>query len=97
MADVPDGEVVVLSDAAAACGPSPLEEALDESSEVQYESTSTRVMKVEHLIAICLQTGRVKDRDRVRLLLEEAVVDRNLLGQILNRHDLEERWKQWTQ
>ena len=35
-------------------------------------------MKPEHLIAICLQTGRAKDRERVRLLREEAAIDKKI-------------------
>jgi len=73
-----------------------LEEALETARETLYENTPTRVMKVEHLIAICLQTGRAKDRDRVRLFCEEAPIDRSALEAILKRHGLDERWRQWT-
>jgi hypothetical protein len=41
-----------------------LEEALREARETLYEAVSTRVVRAEHLIAICLQTGRDKDRER---------------------------------
>jgi hypothetical protein len=42
---------------------------------MSYESTSTKVLGAEHLVAICLQTGRTKDRERVRILQEEADLD----------------------
>src|SRR2546428_7112387 len=42
-----------------------LEEALREARETLYEEVSARVVRAEHLIAICLQTGRDKDRERV--------------------------------
>jgi hypothetical protein len=45
-----------------------LEEALKEARDTSYEEVPTRVVRAEHLIAICLQTGRDKDRERVRLL-----------------------------
>lgn len=73
-----------------------LEEALREAREMPYESTSTRVLRVEHLIAICIQTGRAKDRERVRILREQATWDHEYLAAILRRHHLEGRWKEWT-
>ncbi|MBN1517327.1 hypothetical protein JXA32_12260 [Candidatus Sumerlaeota bacterium] len=73
-----------------------LEDALKQAIETQYESTPTRVMRAEHLIAICLQTGRTKDRERVRLLREEAAIDDDMLRSIVQKHGLEERWRQWN-
>jgi len=65
-----------------------LEEALAEAQETQYEGTHTRVLRAEHLLAIALQTGRAKDRERVRLLREQASLDQKYLAAILTRHGL---------
>jgi hypothetical protein len=73
-----------------------LDEALGEARETSYEDTPTRVVRAEHLIAICLQTGRDKDRERVRTFREQAEVDMNYLAGVLQRHGLEGKWKQWT-
>ena len=73
-----------------------LEEALREACELPYQTTSTRVLRVEHLLAICLQTGRTKERERVRILREQATLDLEYLAVVLRRHQLEERWKGWT-
>lgn len=73
-----------------------LEEALREACSLPYQETSTRVLRVEHLIAICVQTGRPKDRERVRILREQASLDEERLSIILRRHRLEGKWKQWT-
>ena len=73
-----------------------LEEALTEARETSYEEAPTRVVRAEHLIAICLQTGRDKDRERVRILREQAKLDRSYLTGVLQRHSLEGKWKQWT-
>jgi len=73
-----------------------LVEAMTEAREVLYEQTPTRVLRAEHLTAIALQTGRDKDRERVRLLREQAELDRNYLANVLNRHSLEGKWKVWT-
>ncbi|BFU94174.1 MAG: hypothetical protein NTNFB02_08960 [Nitrospira sp.] len=55
-----------------------------------------KVLRAEHLVAICLQTGRAKDRERVRILQEEADLDSEYLSEILRRHQLEGKWKEWT-
>jgi hypothetical protein len=54
-------------------------------------------MRSEYLIAIALQTGRNKDRERVRILREQANIDMDVLADIVKRHQLQERWKQWTE
>ncbi len=72
-----------------------LEEALDEAADTHYEKTPTRILRAEHLVAICLQTGRAKDRQRVQLFVEEAALDEAKLSDILTRHGLEAKWKQW--
>jgi hypothetical protein len=69
-----------------------LEEALKEARETVYVRTPTRVLRAEHLAAIAVQTGREKDRDRVRLLLEQAQLDREYFAAILARHNLETTW-----
>jgi len=68
-----------------------LVEALTEAREVFYDQTPTRVMRAEHLVAIAIQTGRDKDRERVRLLGEQAGLDRDYLATVLTRHRLEEK------
>lgn len=73
-----------------------LEEALREARDTLYETTPTRVLRVEHLVAICLQTGRAKDRERVRLLREQATLDQEYLSDFLTRYDLGGKWKEWT-
>lgn len=73
-----------------------LVEALAGAAEANYSETPTRVLSVEHLVAIAVQTGREKDRQRVRLLRSQAKFDERRLGGILARHGLEERWKAWT-
>lgn len=73
-----------------------MEEALGQARETDYEGVPTRVLRAEHLVAICLQTGRAKDRARVAMLREQAQLDMTKLADILKRHQLEQRWKDWT-
>lgn len=63
-----------------------------EAVEHTVGATPTHVMRVEHLIAIALKTGRAKDFARISLLLEEATVDVPLLDAILQRHQLLPQW-----
>ena len=74
-----------------------LEEALDDAQEIMYEDVPARVLRSEHLLAICLQTGRSKDRERARILREQAQLDQNFLADVLRRYQLEDKWKLWTE
>jgi hypothetical protein len=71
------------------------EEAVRDSVEQTVDQVRTRVMRVEHLIAIALKTGRAKDYARIALLLEEAEVDTTRLQEILARHHLQDRWERY--
>ena len=73
-----------------------LEEALAEACDTQYENTQTHVLRAEHLLAIALQTGRDKDRERVRLLVEQSALDQDYLSGVLARHRLETIWSEWN-
>ena len=72
-----------------------LMEALSQARAVLYEETPTRVLRAEHLVAIAIQTGRDKDRERVRLLREQADLDKEYLANLLRRHGLEGKWQPW--
>lgn len=69
------------------------EEAVREAVEKTVGQTKTKVVRVEHLIAIALKTGRAKDFARIALLLEQAEVDKARLLDILARHQLQDRWE----
>lgn len=69
------------------------DEAVREAVEKQIGQTTTRVMRVEHLLALALKTGRKKDHARIALLLKEAAVDSDRLADILQRHGLSDQWK----
>jgi len=73
-----------------------IEETVAQAREIDYEGVPARVAQAEHLIAICLQTGRAKDRARVAMLREQAHLDHELLADILKRHQLEDAWKLWA-
>jgi len=66
-------------------------EAVAEATTLRYRSVEAKVVRAEHLVAIALQTGRAKDRERVIRLLESEAVDRAALAGILNRYGLVDR------
>ena len=72
-------------------------EALAGARQTLYEDIPTRVLAPEYLLAIMLQTGRSKDRQRFAAFLEQAVVfDPDLLREIAERHSLEAKLEAWT-
>jgi hypothetical protein len=68
-------------------------EAVEKSATLKYREVEAKVVTAEYLAAIALQTGRAKDRERVIRLLDEAVIDRAVLGSILESFDLVDRFK----
>lgn len=72
----------------------PLEkEAIAGAEEIEYEGVKTKVLTPEYLIALFLRTGREKDKHKIGLLLEQAEVDREKLGRILDKYGLSERFR----
>jgi hypothetical protein len=75
---------------------SPLDhEAIERALPQPVAGIEARVISAEHLVAIALRTGRRKDFEKVRRLLEEAPVDRRKLGPLLKRHHLYDTFKRW--
>jgi hypothetical protein len=70
-----------------------LEEAVEQAKEVRFQRAKTRVMQAEHLVAIMLQTGRLKDHARIAQFIEHEAVDQKLLADILERHGLIKKWE----
>jgi hypothetical protein len=72
-----------------------LDEAVEQAGLVSFQRTTTRIMSAEHLVAIMLQTGRVKDHARILEFLNHGVVDKASLTKILKRHDLTKKWREF--
>lgn len=65
-----------------------LVEAMENAMTISYEGVPTKVLGQEHLAAICVQTGRIKDRLRVQMFLESDSFDKAKFENILQRHGL---------
>ena len=70
-----------------------VEEAVQKAKVKKYKGVSTRVVTLEHLLALMIQTGRPKDKERIQPLLEGCKIDRKGLKKILERHDLRKKWE----
>ena len=71
------------------------EEAYLNAAILEFDGEPVRVILAEHLVAIMLKTGRLKDRARVQMFLSQEAVDRELLEDILKRHGLEPEWSEF--
>lgn len=57
-----------------------------------FEGTPVRVALAEHLVAIMLKVGRLKDFARIQMFLSEDAVDHKVLLDVIKRHGLSEKW-----
>jgi hypothetical protein len=74
-----------------------MEEAVTQAREFLIEGVRTFVFSAEHLVAIALQLGRPKDRTRIVQFIDEDVLDKNRLLEILKRHNLLEKWDRFRE
>ena len=74
-------------------------EALAEAQEIELEINSsespvkTWILRAEHVVAIALKVGRMKDRLRILQFLEEEAVAISKLRSVLVRNGLGEKWQ----
>lgn len=72
-----------------------VEEAVRSAVTFDYEGAPVRVTSAEHLAAIALQTGGAHRIARVGLLQRSPGFDLKRLTDILTRHQLEAKWKNY--
>lgn len=69
------------------------EEAVEQSVLFQVDQKLTaRVMTLEHLAALALETGRAKDKARLLQFIESGKLDMNAFASILSKHGLSSKW-----
>lgn len=80
---------------------SPLdEEALEQAVELEIAeageaSLKARCLSAEHVVAIALKLGRLKDLARIQAFLEQDAVDLSRLKRVLERHNLMSAWREF--
>lgn len=71
-----------------------VEEAVKDCIIQNYEEVPVKVLRLEYLIAIMLDTNRAKDRARIGILLEQDVkIDQDKMLDILSRYKLQKKWE----
>ena len=76
---------------------SPLvKEAVHEAREQAFEDLAVPVVTADYLCAIALQTGRPKDYLRVYSLIQADCVNAAKLRQLIQTHELQERWNDYA-
>lgn len=68
-------------------------EALEQAVALAFDGVPVRVLTLEHLMAIMVQTNRPKDRERLAMLAGNPAIDESRLRAILSRHELLTAWK----
>jgi hypothetical protein len=74
------------------------EEALEQAIELDIDlignpPLKARSLRAEHVVAIAVKLGRLKDLARVQAFLEQKAVDLAALKDVLKRHGLMENWQ----
>jgi hypothetical protein len=74
------------------------EEALEQAIELDIDLTGdpplkARSLRAEHVVAIAVKLGRLKDLARVQAFLEQKAVDLDALKGVLERHGLMGAWQ----
>jgi len=72
-------------------------EALTQAVTRDVDGVPVRVFSAEHLMAIALDTGRLKDHMRIVQFIEAEVFEREKLDAILGRHGLVDKWRRFEQ
>jgi len=75
--------------------PGLMEEALSNAVTVSIEGVTTRILRLEYLMANMLRVFRAKDRAKLALIAESHSdsYDHKLLYNILERHNLWDKWQ----
>lgn len=69
-----------------------VEEALDTADLLEIEGVRVPVFSREHVAAVALELGRLKDKFRLQQLIESPGFDRSRFTEIIARHGLSSKW-----
>jgi len=74
----------------------PLErEAYLNAQDQDLDAVTVRVVQPEHLVAMMLKVGRLKDFARIQMFLSQDTINSEVLEDILQRHGLNEKWNEF--
>ena len=93
-----EGEYIMIADWPVQFLPATTElelEGLNNAVQAETEGVNVWVMPAEHLAAICLRTGRLKDYARLAAFIEQEVLDMKKFQDIVIRFKLTVAWKRF--
>jgi hypothetical protein len=73
------------------------EEATERANVVEVGNIKLRVFSAEYLVAVMLETGRLKDLSRAKIFWDQGAVDVDELKILINRFKLEDKWQRLMQ
>jgi hypothetical protein len=73
------------------------EEAVKNAVEVVYKEMKLKILRPEYLIAVFLKVYRLKDKVKIKKLLDETEINRNLLMEILTKYNLKEKFQDFME
>jgi hypothetical protein len=59
------------------------------------DNVTVRVVQPEHLVAMMLKVGRLKDFARIQMFLSQDAINSEVLEDILQRYDLNNKWDEF--
>ncbi|HMJ88302.1 MAG TPA: hypothetical protein VK530_00715 [Candidatus Acidoferrum sp.] len=74
-----------------------VEEGVREALDKMFKAVRVRVLRLEHLAAIMLKTGRAKDNARLAQVIEVTKLDELFFRGILERHALTAAWTKFQE
>ena len=74
----------------------PLErEAYLNAQDQNLDGVAVRVVQPEHLVAMMLKLGRLKDFARIQMFWSQDSINSEVLEDILQRHGLNDKWNEF--
>ena len=70
-------------------------EAYLNAQDQNLDSVTVRVVQPEHLVAMMLKLGRLKDFARIQMFLSQDSINAEVLDDILLRHGLSAKWNEF--
>lgn len=71
------------------------DEAYLDARELDFEGLAVRVVSPEHLVAMMLNVGRLKDFARIQMFLSQDAIDLDTLDELLQRYGLGSKWNEF--
>jgi hypothetical protein len=69
------------------------EEAVKSARSITFQTTPTRIVQLEHLMAMMIELARPRDIAKLAVILEEGRFNNGILANLLRVHHLDKKWQ----